>query len=52
MTKGHEFYMITQKNLIEIYIDRRIARKSSPIEPAQDKKWHSERLCKNAQILG
>ena len=33
----HEFYMITQENSIEIHIDRRIAKKSSPIEPAQDR---------------
>ena len=36
------------KNSIEIYKDRRIARKSSPIEPAQDREGGSNSIpCKN-----
>ena len=35
------------KNSIEIYKDRRIARKSSPIEPAQDREGGRNRIpCK------
>ena len=36
------------KNSIEIYIDRRIARKSSPIEPAQGREGGKYSIpCKN-----
>ena len=40
--------ILHKKNSIEIYIDRRIARKSSPIEPAHDKEGGRNSIpCKN-----
>ena len=47
MTKTRNLHDNT-KNSIEIYIDRRIARKSSPIEPALDREGGRNYIpCKN-----